>query len=807
MYIYSGVQRNADVTLKSDYSLFLFFGLTNERYSQYFRVSVVIFDIVKVIAEGKLSDRIEENLEFKGADLSEDLSRAENDLVQQTLKLLRNRHAKEKVQWEKIYKTKEGDILDLRNKLQETENYLKKLKGEYIQDKAGEIEKLKLSVREINEKKDIEQQKWATVEQQVKFYRKMFDDVQARLAEEQGRLAQLRDQFIQNDKNLRKDIEIKDTEMFKLKETLSGREREWLKDRTRYSEEIKNLNERIKALENTFGNDKEHYLNVISKKDEDLAKYQKGLQDLAVELTKERFKNSELSGEIEIKDRQLISLQLDNKSAYEKVAEERRTLFEEWQREKNEWDKYKNGILENELNLKQGTEEQVARVMGMLETLETQLIKERDEKDKLNTELAEKNKTIDGLKEELIVNQATFDQHRNEYEKKGHEILLRYENSLKSKDNEIIGVNEELLQVKANLSKEEKLFHIEKNEKQRLAKLLEEMNDDKAKLLNQYEQEKAEWKKTLLQEQLRNEEKLQEVNGKFENLLKTRQKEIDDMNNEYGLLTGQFGELRIIYQGTKIENEEQKSRINELETEVQKIFLNWEKERKEWENLLVEEQDAWVTRKMDILTRDERLKVERDKEIRRVEGALDESCSKVIELEGMLQEKERQLDEAFLKLSEAENEKSSTALKLDIMQKEYTQDIENNRQLWERRKGELTERHNILSKDYEAEIIRINGLADRYKALQADEKKAKEQKNTEIHLLQDKIITLTENINQKNIMCENRNTDYERLSQDYKMLKLKLEKDIRDREQTELVIANLNEKIKELTEKKRRKPS
>ena len=597
----------------------------------------------------------------KNNDFLRDLIETESQLTQHTLQLLRNRYSQEKEQWSKLHQNRDNEILSLRTKLSETEDRIRRVREDYSQEKLEEAEKLKLSIKTIYERKQSEMDKWKDIDEKVKTYRKLAEDLQVRLLDEQNKLSKMRERHIQEEQLLRETIVKYEEKTLSLRETLGRKEDEWAKTKAMLDQETSHLKQKLENFENIIKNEKDIHYRLMSEKEENSSKMASALQEVSVKFTQEMHNNEELKKQLDEKNNQVIKLELENKQTFDEVSRERAKWQENYQKEQQEWEKYKHELLEKEQILKVTTEEQIARVTAMLQILETQLDEERKTNENLKNVIAEKEtqagmfvQELDALQKITEEQKQTLDfqlkaQEEN-YEKQKQEILNQYGVYKTAKEIETARLNKEISELKVNVSEEARLFQLEKNENARLKAESAMLQEDKNKIIIQMEQDRNEWKKALIDEQFRSEARVKEINILLETVRKSRDEEIKNLNEEITALNGQFTELRVIYQGTKAENYQQNARVKELETEVQKILEHSDKERIEWQNMLHNAQKSWENQKVELMGRQNALLSERDREMKKIEKALDELAIKLINTEREVQKRDKEISELISKI-------------------------------------------------------------------------------------------------------------------------------------------------------------
>ena len=490
--------------------------------------------------------------------------------------------------------------------------------------------------------------------------------MQFKLIQEQASLTKFRERHIAEEKTLRDLIAKNEEKILSLQETLLKKEDDWSKQRQIFDKELVNLQDKIKNYEQVIQNQKQNHLKIVADKDEGTTRISRALQEVSVKLTEEIQKNEELKHETQQKANAITELEQLNKKNHDEISAERKKWHEKWEIEQREWENYKRDLIEKEQTLKFSTEEQISRVSAMLQILELQLTQEK----KTNEELTQRNSDKEGqiklLMEELDMLQKITEEQRQKldlqiagqkdyYENQKNEILAQYENYKKSKENDTQRINAEILELRASLNEEERLFQLEKTQNQTLKYHNEMLKEDKHKLVVQIDQDRIDWRRTFIEEQSRSESRIQEITGMLEKLRVARDEEIKGLNSEIETIHGQFNELRIIYQETKVENYTQKSGIYELEAEVQKLLEQSDSERKEWQSLLNSEQKNWESHKNELLTRQNALMTERDREMKQIERSIQDLTMKLIHAERDIQTKDKEIAELLKRINFLEN--------------------------------------------------------------------------------------------------------------------------------------------------------
>jgi len=593
-------------------------------------------------------------------DFLKELIETESQLTQQALRVLRGRYSQEKDQWSKMYKNKEEEIQSLRSKLSDTEERIRRIREDYGEEKLEEAEKLKLSVKSIYERKQIEIDKWNAIEDKVKTYKRTIEELQAHLLDEQNRLVKAREKHIAEEQSMRETILKYEEKLLGLREALLRKEDEWAKTKALLDSEVLHLKEKIQNFEQIVKNEKDIHFKLMSEKEENSGKLQSAVQELSVKFTEELRANDRLKSILQEKEKLISVLELDNKKIFDEISSERAKWQETYNKEQQEWEKYKHGLMEKEQSLKMETEEQVSRVNAMLTILENQLSSERAGNESLRNALDEKETRAKMLIMELDELQKITADQKEQLErqlksqedlhgKEKQEIMTQYHVYKTAKEAETDRLNMEVSELRASVNEENRLYRIEKDEKELLKRETANLRDDYDKIAARLEAERAEWKRRKTEEELRSEGRVDEIQARLDEMRKAREEEIKLLNEEINTLNGQFNELRVIYQQTKAENYQQNARVRELEAEVQKILEHSDVERREWQSMLSAQQKNWENQKSELAGRNHALLSERDREIKKIEKALDDVTIKLVSSEREIQRKDREIAELLAK--------------------------------------------------------------------------------------------------------------------------------------------------------------
>lgn len=573
-----------------------------------------------------MKDNTEPDILRKGTDalnrrsdsLVRELVETETQMTQQALQLLRSQYREEKNKWIALYDNQRREAESLRSKLDESDYSFRKLYDEHVQADIEEIEKLKNAADEASAKKKTEQEKWDFIEEQIKIYSRIASDAQKSLQEEEKNIARLREEFAGHERALRDTIGQRESELLKLKEETALQEESWQKEKSRYEEDISRLKQQLSELKAILQDSGESQAKTAERKDGELSRLQQSLQEIALKFTEEKHRNELLLRELSGRDERIRELD----TALEKLSAQFDQDRKRWQsileRERTEHAERENDLTEREQSARVRAEEQSKRFLNMIGSLETHLKTER-----MNRQYLEKQLKMLQEERKSVEEQCSVLKQKREYE--------------------IPVLQNEVSELKANIKEDAKILQMEKEEKREIKLKLARLEESSEKFNSQFEKERNDWENVLLEERRRFEILIKEADSSAGMIKNEREKEIEDLRQEILMLNGELSELRSVYHAKRIENARNESRIQELEVTLGRQIDLFQRERSEWENLLFSEQEQWETRKKEIQERSDRFLAEREKEVKRMESALDETKAKLFEAEKTLLAREREL--------------------------------------------------------------------------------------------------------------------------------------------------------------------
>lgn len=621
-----------------------------------------------------------------------ELLETENMMSYQALSALRSQYRKDRDSWLKMYEEQKGIANNLNVKLAETEAIIRSLQNEYTEAQVVEMEKMRITGEELVKNKKAESEKWSMIEEQIKVFNQVVKETQERLVQEEQALAAVRENFSKREKGLANTIEEQEFDLLKIRQELSSSKEAWVKDRARYEEENRKLKQENELLKAGITEEKKTSTKVHEKKDDELSKLRILVQEMVIKLTEERKITSDLKQELANKEDKIQESGRVNRNITERIEKEKAQWNEILKAERSDIEKYKGEISDREGLFKKRTEEQLDNVMNMLSTLEAQLRAEHENRMGLEDQ-------VKGLISERK--------------------LMEEEHALyrKNRQAEIAELVGQINSMKAGLEEEKKIYLMERDEKMRLKASLSDSEKEIMALNSKLSVIKDEYEGKMAQEQDHYSNRIEELNAQTGLLRKTREQEIRGIEGEKASLEGELAEMRAIYFAKKVENEQYRARIQELEVALGRQIDMSEKERSEWENVLGSEQMQWEQKRAQLVERESKLIEDRESEIKRLQGALDDTMAKLIDSEQSVQ---------------------------DLAKKHFTdvKTIEN----VQRQNLELKDMHDNETRNFQAEMGVLRASVEKLQNERFTDKKIADNRAFEIKTLYNKISGLDEQV-------------------------------------------------------------
>ncbi|MBN1823693.1 MAG: hypothetical protein JW803_05175 [Endomicrobiales bacterium] len=533
-----------------------------------------------------------------------DLLRAEKDIAVETLKALRNKYEKSKSEWERLYADREREILELKKQISDANDRIKERDRKFQEERECEFERMKRSAAETEEKKVLEKRKWDAISEEIRKFKESSLYAQNKLFEEQRETDRLRKNMALIEKDFSAKTEVSEDSISRLKQQLIQKEEELLKEKARHEEHVHVLDEQLSALQKVVTTETESHARIIEKKERDTAELQKALQELMIQLNKERVSNGDLEEKMRQYEADMEGLKKQLEDFSHKSDNEKMEVLKAWQQEQVKWEAERKEISEKEAKHKKDTEEQMGKVLDSLSTLERQLREEQSIRktveDKLHIAdaevqelIAERGKVSSEWKEVLLNEQAA-------YRKKQEALLAEFEKIKAAREEDFGVLKSEITNLQAALAEERKLYMLEKDKNRQFAEKLLYLEQSRKTLLEQMETKERDWQNAISGEQDIFKRQIEELRQKYDRQMSSREDELNRLNEDLSLTNSQVSELRQKLSLEKSENNSRLDRIQELEIQVRTLTSNFNEERAEWQRKIEFVQDQWDKQKKAI---------------------------------------------------------------------------------------------------------------------------------------------------------------------------------------------------------------
>jgi hypothetical protein len=272
-----------------------------------------------------------------------DLLAAEKQIAEETVRLMKMRHDREKDQWLRLHADKERELLSLKGKLLEQEAQVKNLKNQLNEMDEVQIEQAKRSAEEVQAYRTRERKKWDEIAEEVRNFRELATGAQDRLKTEQERLDQIKKAFRIQEELLKQQLQQAEEEVFTLKERIARQEETYLKEISRRDDELSSVKEALATLKKETDTSLTEKSQIIQRRDEDIVKVQDALQELIIQLNAERQAKNILLEKVSAQDKQIADLtdeqkrllaqqELDNHN-WQKILDDERQVWERFRSE------------------------------------------------------------------------------------------------------------------------------------------------------------------------------------------------------------------------------------------------------------------------------------------------------------------------------------------------------------------------------------------------------------------------------------------------------------------------------------------
>jgi hypothetical protein len=570
--------------------------------------------------------------------IEQDLLKAEKDIAAETLHLYRMRYEKERHQWDRIFQEKEQQVLALKKELDEQEGKVKRLLLQIDEDKEAHLEQLRLTARDVEGQKLDNDKKWGVIAEEVRMFREAERAAQDRLLEEQERAIQLKKQFTAVEKSLQEQVNVRDEQILQLKEELVNKEDIWLKSRSASDGELHSLKEQLSALQQTLADERLYQGKVVEKKDKELNSLQKALQDNIVLLNSERRKQEESEKKILQIQKQIDNLENERQQMAQEFDQERILVKKQHQEDMAQREGQRMDLLRQQESQKKDAEERLLRVMKSQEIAEQQLAEEQRVRQELEDKVKlreQENHNLFAQKEQVTVEwKQMLASEQAAWQKRQTELQAELERIIAGKEQEIAAMRQELTSLQGKLAEEQRNREGESEAKKQLLAQQSKWEEERQRLIAQATLKEEEWQAAFKNEQALYQKQTDELRGKYDTQLHSRESEITKNNEELRALHEQLGDMRQKYSAERADSAGKTNKILELESQLKNLNLRYKQDMAEWENKCNLIRTQWEKQRLNLGSYESDLESQYQRDIQIFKDKIKKLNARIEELQG-----------------------------------------------------------------------------------------------------------------------------------------------------------------------------
>jgi len=549
-----------------------------------------------------------------------DLLKTEKDIAFETLRIMRSRYEKERLEWEKLFGNKERDISDLKNRLEESEGRLKGIRDQLDEEKHRLVEHVREKASEFEAQRLADKNKWDLIGDEVNNFRETSRVTQAKLAGEQERSELLKRQAQKNEKALQERLNSRDEDIAKLKEQILAKEEILLKYRSEKDEEVRLMQESLAALKNIFEHDKLEKGRALDQKEADLESLKKALQETVVQLNSDRKMKEDALEASQKQALRISELEEELKTTARRYESDRAEFSEAFREEQAAWEKYKKDFVAKEEALRKETEEQVTRILKSVGIIEQQLAEEQQSKKAVEEKLKFKDDEIQKLllqKDEIAIEWRKMLTAEQELRlKRQADILGEFDKVKAAREEDFRTLRAEINNLQAALAEENKLYVLEREQNKQLIQKMAYVEENRQSLIVQLETREKNWREAIASEQELFKKQIEEVASSSESQIKSRDSEVSRLDEDVNMLNGQILELRQKLSLEKNENNNRLDRLSEYETQIKSLTSKYNVERAQWHQKFQFIQQQWEEQRQSLISYQKDVETQYSKDIK-----------------------------------------------------------------------------------------------------------------------------------------------------------------------------------------------
>jgi hypothetical protein len=567
----------------------------------------------------------------------QDILKAEKDLADETMNTMRARHERERAGWERLYEQKERDMLALKSRLAAAEDRIKKLMDQANEGRQVQLEQIRMNAREMEMKRLSDMKKWETIADEVRSFREIAQAAEKKLQSEQEQLRQLKKHLAAQETIGKGELNVKEDELMELKEQRLKVEEALLKSQSESGEKITTLQEQVKDFEKTLAEERQLNTQINEKKDGDLSRLQKGIQDAVIQINLERQKKEESNEKIIELQKRLQDTEDGLRKTQQANEAELLTWKKSWQDEQSAWEKNKQEFVAKEESLRKDLEEQLKRVTKTLNIAEQQLAEEQrvrrsheealQQKDQeIQRVLADKDETVKGWR-------GILDTEGESGKKRLADVQAEFDHVRQLGETEIASLHAEMKKLSAAFEEEKRLLGEEKDENEKNRIKMQHLEDDRRRLTENLENKEKDWQAVLLREQELLQKQIEELRAKNEAQIQSREMEITRLNEDLNILNGQMHELRQKFSLEKNENNNRLTRMQEFEIQMRTLNERHNQERLDGEHKVTQLKEQLEQQRKSALQAQEEIETQAKRDLQLYRDKINKLTVQVSELQ------------------------------------------------------------------------------------------------------------------------------------------------------------------------------
>ena len=492
-----------------------------------------------------------------------DLLHTEKEILREKVRLQERRYDRAKQQWEQMYAQQAQEILHLKQRETELTARINDLDKLLDQERHGHIEHVQESIRQQESQRSNEQDKWKRIADELAAYRNQSTQTQEKYLHQQERIALLARQFENERRELTEKLRASEDEVITLKEKTATREEAHIRDKGASELRIEEMKKEFEVTQaGALEEKKQHAVE---------------LQKITAALERSEQERTSLVERIDTLQHQHDILSRDHAEliqAHETISEKYKTVAQNANEEKAHYEGIISDFSNKYNDFQKENDEHIRSLTSTIEQLtarsaHAESINKRSEEDLRQKEhelaiIIDKNNDISRYYSELLEKERSFtEQHFAK-------LIGESDKINKAKDEEIGKLHRVVSGLNAALSEENRIFNMQKEEKQHTGLRLQQLEKDNQKIREILAEKEKQVQELIETERSFAQHQQDEAKTTYEAQIRSREEEIQKLNEDRNILSGRFNELRQLFLTERNENESRLQRIQELESRKKK---------------------------------------------------------------------------------------------------------------------------------------------------------------------------------------------------------------------------------------------